>query len=90
MNATDQKYCHYESHVIKLLTQIEAGVLERGGLFGFRSALAFTLESKDNMELVSNKLEPARLTVLVETSKVVLYFFSMTNYKYLPEEIKVG
>jgi hypothetical protein len=50
----------------------------------------FLMEMQTNMNVVNTKLEPARLSILAETSKVVAYFFHMRNFRYLPEEIKVG
>ena len=44
----------------------------------------------NNLKAVEVKPEPAKLSIIAETSKVVLYHFSMKNFKYLPEDIKVG
>lgn len=48
------------------------------------------MEAKSNLNFVQTSLEPAKLSIIAETSKVVTYFFHMRNFKYLPEEIKVG
>lgn len=64
--------------------------LERGSIFGFRSAKVFTMQVKDNMTAEQLTVEPARLSILCETSRAVLYHFDMKNFKYLPEEVKVA
>lgn len=48
------------------------------------------MEMNTNLNVVNTKLEPAKLSVLAETSKVIAYFFHMRNFKYLPEDIKVA
>jgi hypothetical protein len=41
------------------------------------------------MEVTEAIVEPAKISIIVETSKVVLYYFPMKSFKYLPEDIKV-
>jgi hypothetical protein len=64
-------------------------ILEKGSIFGFRTAKMYIMETTNNLNVVSAEIEPAKLSILAETSRVVTYFFHMRNFKYLPEEIKV-
>lgn len=50
----------------------------------------YIMQTTNNLNIVDTKIEPAKLTILAETSNVVIYFFHMRNFKYLPEEIKVA
>jgi hypothetical protein len=50
----------------------------------------YLMETTNNLNVVNTEIEPAKLTILAETSRVIVYFFHMRNFKYLPEEIKVA
>lgn len=87
-NKRDTAHTHYQGHV-RSAQQVFVAFLERGSIFGFRSAKAFTMQVKDNLTAEQLTVEPAKLSILCETSRAVLYHFDMKNFKYLPEEVKV-
>lgn len=65
-------------------------ILERGTLFGFRTAKMYLMDMKSAFDAVEHSLQPARLSIIAETHKVVAYHFDIKNFKYLPEEVKVA
>lgn len=64
--------------------------LERGSIFGLKTLKKYAFKKTDKGFKVNNTYtKHAKLSIVAETSKVIIYTFNINNFKYLTEDIQV-
>lgn len=63
--------------------------LERGSIYGLKTLQKYALiKTDEGFVLDKDFMKHASLSIIAETSKVVVYTFNISNFKYLTEDIK--